>query len=313
MRDKKNLQSTCPDDYSRASLRIGVVTIGVKQMRTLFMSFWVINSVAIALVPACMLARKTFKLHPIFFVYVVYDALIAWVNFGLYNRAGAAVYFYAFWIATAGTSILGFAVLREIFLQIFRPYDSLRQFGDVLFRWAAVVLVMIAIVMAVTSNHQGISLTCSFLMTLNRSVLMMQCGLVIFMFLFAPHLGLTMRHHIFGIAIGFGISASVELVGATLFAYGVGSPHILGLIKMGADIFAAGLWAYYMMSPDPERRVASGFAHAQDWNYELNRLHHTPEAAFLPNIVDTVERVLSRRTATEIYMHSAGSGPSLPN
>ena len=84
-------------------------------------------------------------------------------------------------------------------------------------------------------------------------------------------------------------------------------------MKMLAEITAFSLWTYYMMSPDPERRVASGFAHAQDWNYELSRLHHAPEAAFLPNIVDTVERVLSRRTATEIYMHSAGSGPSLPN
>ena len=109
------------------------------------------------------------------------------------------------------------------------------------------------------------------------------------------------------------MTASCDLISATLYAYGFGSTLALSGIKMVAEIAAFGLWAYYMMSPDPERRVASGFAHAQDWNYELNRLHHAPEAAFLPNIVDTVERVLSRRTATEIYMHSAGSGPSLPN
>ena len=45
--------------------------------------------------------------------------------------------------------------------------------------------------MAMSSHTQDISITCSFLMTLERSILMMQCGLVIFMFLFAPHLGLT--------------------------------------------------------------------------------------------------------------------------
>lgn len=283
-------------------------------MRTLFMSLWVINSIAIALVPAVMLARKTFKVHKIFFAYVAFEALIAWLNLGLYDRAGAEVYFYAFWIGTAGTSLLGFAVLREIFLQIFKPFDALREFGDVLFRWAAVVLVIIAIVMAVTSNHQGISLTCSFLMTLNRSVLMMQCGLVLFMFLFAPHLGLTVRHHIFGIAIGFGLTASVELVGATLFAYGFGSAPVLSALKMVAEVSAFCLWSYYMMSPDPDRRVAAGFARAQTWNFELSTLHHaTQESAFLPNIVDTVERVLSRRTATDIYMHSTGAGRSLPN
>jgi len=282
-------------------------------MRTLFMSLWVINSVAIALVPAAMLARKTFKTFPTFFAYVAYQAVFAWVSLIIYSNAGPKAHFYAFWISTVGGVILGFAVLREIFLNIFRPYDSLREFGNVLFRWAAVVLVLIAIVMAMSSHTPDVSLTCSFLMTLERSILLMQCGLVIFMFLFAPHLGLTLKHHLFGIAIGFGLSASCDLISATLYAYGVGNTLALSGVKMVAEIVAFSVWAYYMMSPDPERRLASGFVHAQDWNLELNRLHHAPDAAFLPNIVDTVERVLSRRTATEIYMHTAGGGPSLPN
>jgi hypothetical protein len=282
-------------------------------MSTLFTTLWIVDSLTIALVPAAMLARKTYKTHPLFFAYVSFQTIVAWVLFTMY-RLGCGTYFYAFWVASAGGVILGFAILREIFLNIFRPYDSLREFGSVLFRWSAVVLVIMAIVMAMTSNHQDMSFTSSFLMTLERSILMMQCGLVIFMFLFAPHLGLTLRHHLFGIAIGFGLTASGDLISATLMAYGLGSSSVLSIMKMLVEIAAFSLWTYYMMSPDPERRVSSGFAHAQTWNYELSSLHHTaPEAAFLPNIVDTVERVLSRRTATEIYLHSAGSGPSLPN
>jgi hypothetical protein len=282
-------------------------------MRTLFMSLWVVNSITIALVPAAMLARKAHKTYRVFFAYVSYQAFFAWVSLATYSLASPRVHFYTFWISTAGGVMLGFAVLREIFQHIFRPYDSLRKLGDVLFRWAAVVLVLIAIVMAVSAHTPDTSLTCSFLMTLDRSILMMQCGLVIFMFLFGPYLGLTARHHVFGIAIGFGLIASCELIYATLFAYGVGSMNVLNLVKMLAEITAFGMWAYYMMSPDPERRVAAGFAHAQNWNFELSRLHQAPEGAFLPNIVDTVERVLSRRTATEIYVQSADGGPSLPN
>jgi len=282
-------------------------------MGTLLTLLWVADCIAIALVPAAMLSRKTFKAYRLFFAYVSYQALVAWTLLAAYH-AGTQVHSYVFWVSSAGEVVLSFAVLREIFLHIFRPYESLREFGNVLFRWAAVVLVIIAIVMAMTSNHPDANFTSSFLMTLARSILMMQCGLVIFMFLFAPHLGLTPRHHLFGIAIGFGITASCNLISATLLSYGVCSnTAALSAIKMIAEIVSFGLWAYYMITPEPERRAPTSFAHAQNWNLELSRLHNTPEAAFLPNIVDTVERVLSRRTATEIYMHTAGGGPSLPN
>ena len=51
-----------------------------------------------------------------------------------------------------GYTVLAFAVLREIFVQIFRPYESLREFGNILFRWAALVLILIGVVMTISSK-----------------------------------------------------------------------------------------------------------------------------------------------------------------
>ena len=124
--------------------------------RTLFMSIWVVNSLAIAFVPAVMLARKTFKVHPMFFAYVLYQAIFAWVALITWDRMGHKLTFYAFWISTCGWSNLwGSWSYGRSFLNIFRPYDSLREFGNVLFRWSSVVLVIIATVMALTSESPG--------------------------------------------------------------------------------------------------------------------------------------------------------------
>ena len=142
----------------------------------------------------------------------------------------------------------------------------------------------------------------------------MQCGLVIFMLLFAGQLGLTLRHRLFGIAIGFGVIASCELMFTTLQAHGTISLVTLSLAKMSSEIVAYIIWTSYMFATEPERRQSASLAHAANWNNELTgATYGNSGSAFLPNIVDTVERVLSKRTATEIYLHTAGSGPSLPN
>ena len=77
----------------------------------------------------------------------------------------------------------------------------------------------------------------------------MQCGLVIFMLLFAGQLGLTLRHRLFGIAIGFGVIASCELMFTTLQAYGTISLVTLSLAKMSSEIVAYIIWTSYMFSP----------------------------------------------------------------
>ncbi len=283
-------------------------------MRTLFMSFWIASNLLLTVAAAVMIWRKLVGKYPMFFSYTAYTAVTLWLNFLLYFKFGESAYSYGYWVSALGCTLLAFAVLREIFLQIFRPYESLREFGTVLFRWAAVVLVLIAIVMTLSSSGGSLPLAHHFLFTLDRSIMMMQCGLVIFMFLFGGQLGLTVRHHLFGIAIGFGLIASFELVFMTVYAYGTGNLFMVNMVKMAAEIVAYGIWTGYMMMPEPERRQSGSFAHAANWNNELTgATYGNSDSAFLPNIVDTVERVLSRRTATDIYLHATPGRTTLPN
>ena len=283
-------------------------------MRTLFMFVWIGGNVLLTLTAVVALWRKVAKSQPAFFAYLAYLAAFVWLNMVLYYRFGMNGYIYGYWISTIGYTALAFAVLREIFVQIFRPYESLREFGNILFRWAALVLILIGVVMTLSSKPGSETFSLYFLTTLERSIGLMQCGLVIFMLLFAGQLGLTLRHRLFGIAIGFGVIASCELMFTTLQAHGVVSLVTLNMAKMSSEIVAYVIWTSYMFATEPERRQSASLAHAANWNNELTgATYGNSGSAFLPNIVDTVERVLSKRTATEIYLHTAGGSTSLPN
>jgi len=63
--------------------------------------------------------------------------------------------------------------------------------------------------------------------TLQRSVRMVQCGLILFLLLFSRFLGVSKRQQSFGIALGFGLFASVELILIALNSGGLlGIAHI---------------------------------------------------------------------------------------
>ena len=102
----------------------------------------------------------------------------------------------------------------------------LRDLSVILFRWSALVILLVAGMWAVTSGHpaQDGSITNAILLA-GRSVRLMQCGLVFFLLLFSEYLGISRRNLLFGIALGFGLFASV--VAPTTFG---GSSRLASLV-----------------------------------------------------------------------------------
>ena len=155
--------------------------------------------------------------------------------------------------------------------------------------------------MALSSSPATGSPITNYIYTVDRSVQLMQCGLVLFMYLFARQLGLTEGHRVFGITIGFGLRAAVQLVSVTLYSQfpSVLMGRILGIAGMGLCLLAVVIWMVYMYRPEPERRRASVLEQTESLNYALAAATNGDGgAAFLPNVVDTVERVLNKRAVS---------------
>ncbi len=257
-------------------------------------AFWWFVGAAHLLLVVLMIRRGLRRTFPTFFTYVLFQ-VVGFLAEILSRQLSYSAYFYVYWAAGVIGVGLGFAVIQEIFSNVFRPYDSLRELGGILFKWAALVLVLVAVVSAAGGAQGAGPRLIQTILVLDRSVRVMQCGLVLFLFLFSGYLALSHRAHVFGIALGFGIFAAVDLLLMTLRVAFPGFAAVpMSLLKSGASCLACGMWIWYLSSPEPRRVVVDQRARSQEWNFALGALS-TSEESFLPMIENAVERVLQRR------------------
>lgn len=257
---------------------------------------WVAPVAVLAGIVLLMLRRNLRRGFPFFFTFACFHTFSFVILFSLFHLSYKG-YFYAFWVSGIIDSILGFLVMHEIFSLIFRPYDSLRELAAVLFRWAAAVLILVAIVVGASGEETAGSHIFSIILAFDRSLRVMQCGMVLFLLLFAAHVGLTKRHHVFGITLGFGVDASIQLIIATVRAsVGPLAPVAFSFLASLSFGCAACLWAYYLRRPEPERQITPLREQANRWNFALcDAVNPAPQENFMSAVESAVERVLSKR------------------
>lgn len=266
------------------------------------------------IVATAMIKRKLYRTFPYFFAYVVAQLFIFAVLFPAYLTDASNFYFFAYWATTALSVALGFKVIHEIFLDIFRPYYTLKDLGSVLFKWAGLVMLLVAGVMSASSRvgPNDPDPLIQAILTLQRSVRIVQCGLVFFLLVFSKYLGISWRQRSFGIAMGFGGFATVELAVIALCSGGYISQMTLNLANMWAYNFAIMAWIGYCLMNTPGRERSETLLKSQRWEQSLTDLQH-PEAAdsLIPIFEGMVERAFSRSPK---YSISAGEDlrPVLP-
>ncbi len=261
-------------------------------LRYVYYGLWVAPALVFAFLTVVMLRRGLRKKYPFFFTYAVYQVLGFGIQFYTYHRSQLQ-YFYAYWTLAALSIALGLAVIYEVFTDVFRPFSELRDLGAVLFRWAALVLVLAAVLIMATSETAHLYRVFATVVTLERSIRVMQCGLVLLMLLCSSYLGLSARSRIFGISVGFGLIAATDLISLTVLAeFGKAVLNYVNLTKMAVYLGASLLWTAYMALPEPGRAGEMRFATPERWELGLVAATHGPDASpALPQIVDTVERV----------------------
>ena len=241
-------------------------------------SLWLGGSVAQFVAAGVMLRRRQVKQFPMFFSYLAFQIFQAALLFLLHlqKHQHYGRYFYAFWTGQAIGAILRFGVIYEIFSAVFVPYPALRSLGGVLFRWSAVVLIMVAALVAASdaSGNSGGQLIASIFI-LDRSINLVQCGLLFFLFIFSASFGLSWRHQVFGIAMGFGMIASSELaIAAIRTQIGGVADEVLFFVQRGLYDVSMLIWIGYLLLPEFQLKVLSPLPEndLETWNQELVRL-----------------------------------------
>ena len=254
--------------------------------------------------------RKKLRVDfPHFFNYTIFQIVSVVVLFAIYHYGSKYTYFYAYWTSSALGIGLGFAVIYEIFAYSLRPYAGLRDLGSMLFRWAAMLLVLISgIAAAASASGSDLHRLTLAIADVERTVRLMQCGLLVFVLLSSSYLGLSLKNFASGIAFGFGIFAASDLIISSLWATQAGhsTSVVLSLVGSGVYNLSVAGWLAYSLIPQ-KRRIQTGFVYRplfDRWNQAALLVVGTSPApasglTYLSEIEQTVNNVLAENAGRQ--------------
>jgi hypothetical protein len=254
---------------------------------------WCAHPLLLSIAAALLWRRQLHKQFPVFYAYILWQIALFALTFPFWRTGHYEVFFWTYWVGAAASAVLGFKTIHEIFLDVFRPYHSLKDLGTIVFRWAGTVMLMVAAVVAF-SNSPNYSPIVHAVTTLQRSVRFVQFGLVVFLLLFSRYLGVSRRQYSFGIALGFGVFASTELVLLALNSGGLVHMVTFSMINMTTYIVAIVIWLGYAADHSPAREVPTNFQ-TERWEESLADLQHPAATdSLIPMFEGMVDRALSR-------------------
>jgi len=258
------------------------------------LALWVSHPALELLLAAAMVWRKLHRKFPVFFAYVVFQVVSFGVLFPIHQYGSYTLYFYSYWFKATVSLAIGFKVIHEIFLDVFRSYHTLRDLGTVLFKWAALVMVFVALVVAV-SSPAGQSPIVVAVFTMQRCVRVIQCGLVLFLMVFSSYLAVSWKQYSFGIALGFGLFAGTELAGGALYIGNQISESTMGVLVTASYSIAVLLWLGYALTKAALRHTSTAPLVSQRWEQSLTDLQHpAPADSLIPMFEGMVDRAFSK-------------------
>lgn len=236
-------------------------------------SVWLLGLGLQAAILGVLVRRKLWRQVPIFTTYLAF-ILVRGLALLVVLRFSYDAYFYAYWAGEAIALALGLAVIQETMQRLFAPYEAVSRLLVLLFRWAAGVLLGLAALTAYITPGADAERLMAGILVLERSVRIVQVGLLSLLFVFAAYFRLKWPRHVLGIAVGMALFCAVELAAVTLRSHLGHEAHDFFVIaKPVAYLAALGLWLYYAAVPAPAVAPRRAPAHQLDqWNLALLEL-----------------------------------------
>jgi hypothetical protein len=254
------------------------------------LALWILQPPLLVATAVVLFHRKLHKQFPAFFAFIIVQIASFVSAFSVRHNSSLYSYMFCFWAAV--NAVFAFSIIYEIFLDVFRPYPALRDLGSALFKWAAMVMILVSVVTIALSPNWDNPVERTILIV-QRCIDIAQFGLVIFLLAFCRKLGVTWRRRSFGVALGFGLYSGVELVILALHA----GTHIHGMlastIAMGADDVSVLLWLGYSLLE--QREASVGVLVPQRWDDALTEIQPREEGeSLIPMFEHMVDRALAK-------------------
>ena len=213
-------------------------------------------------------------------------------------------YFFLFWGEYMACAVLVYFICLEVFRSALASLPGLLRFGLVIFRWAALVSVIVTFATLPMANR-GLYLLPDIGVALMRSVSLLELCLLAFLCLSMNALRLSVRDLAFGLALGFGIMSSNDFIFASLTARFATLTAPLQFAYESVILISLSTWVVYCALPEPMRKpvVMPVNSTIYRWNEIASALGHTgtqvavqqpANSFFLTDVENVVEKVLNR-------------------
>jgi hypothetical protein len=241
---------------------------------------WVAPNLLLAVLAVFLWRRGTARQFPAFFAFAILSSIgqLAVYAADILPSVTPTTFWRVDWADLVLEGILKFALVGEIFALVFGSYASLAQLGKTLIRGAGSVLVFAAALAAAyapKNEHFGII---SGAALLEQTTYLIECGILVSIFLFSAYFHLSWPRQVFGIALGLSVSACVHLATWALVDNS-GLPRstrvIFGFVNMATYHFCVLIWFYYLLVPHEvavKPAVPLPDNNLEVWNRELERL-----------------------------------------
>jgi hypothetical protein len=264
-------------------------------IKPFFYVLWALHPLLQTGIAVFMIRRGLLRNFKFFFAYIVTQLVSFAILFPAWVWRSYSAVFFLYWCTNAISVTFGFLVIHEVFVDVFKAFHTLRDLGTVLFKWAGLVMLLVAGVVSVSTNSSQVAPWMQAIITSQRCVRIIQVGMVLFLLFFAHYVGVSRRQHSFGVALGFGSFAVVELI---LISSWVGN-HLngptLNLVNMTAYNSTLLLWLGYVAVKRPARDGNLSLLQPQRWEDSLTDIHHPlPADSLIPMFESMVDRALSR-------------------
>ncbi|HJT69042.1 MAG TPA: hypothetical protein VJ731_02510 [Terriglobales bacterium] len=244
---------------------------------SLFLDYlWIAPHCLLGIFLVVFLCRKGQHRLPIFFLYVVFELVqfLLSVLIFKYFRSG-----YNWGILVIGNGINSLLVLGVIYELANHLVFSRSPLGRVLRPILSGSLAILLLGSAATSGYLangGIRGVTQVFETVDFSSSLIEVGLLVVLLVFARTMHIAWRDWTVGIAVGFGVSACMDLASAALrWSYGKRVFIAVDITQMTAYHVCVLIWLIYLLLPErPSGRPKSGVQQSdlERWSDEVEKI-----------------------------------------
>jgi hypothetical protein len=239
---------------------------------------WVAPHLLLAVVAAVMLRSRRHREFPVFFSYLLFEILQFCILFAMSRRlilVSVPTYLEIDLLGRAGSIAFRFGMIQEMLEAPVAHCLPLRKTIARMLKCTAAVLALLAAVFIGSVYSWSLQEMIVPAYAINQTLNILQCGLLVLVFLWHRFLGLKMQNFVVGIALGMGLVAGLEPLLHALKDFRAVDSQVVDLLQMGAYHVSVLIWLYFASIRQEQfasDSAVDSFPDARRWAGELERI-----------------------------------------